>query len=60
MVFLGDISHNFGDGIAIGVAFSYSRPQGIGTSLAIIFHELPHEFGNFVSKIAKKKDCEYG
>ena len=55
MVFLSDLLCNFGDGIAIGAAFSYSWPQGVGTSLAILFHELPREFGNIESKIAKTK-----
>ena len=53
-MFLGDLLCNFGDGIAIGAAFSYSWPQGVGTSLAILFHELPREFGNFVFKLKKK------
>lgn len=47
MIFIGDILHNFGDGIAIGVAFGTSVSAGIGTSIAIFCHELPHEFGKF-------------
>ena len=51
IVFIGDMLHNFGDGIAIGAAFSVSWPEGVGTSLAVAFHELPHEFGKISSTI---------
>ena len=45
MIILGDGIHNFADGIAIGAAFTISVGSGISTSLAVFFHELPHEFG---------------
>ncbi len=38
--------HNFIDGLAIAAAFLASIPVGISTSLAIVFHEIPHEVGN--------------
>jgi len=42
---LGDGIHNFADGIAIGAAFTTSLGVGTSTSLAVLFHEVPHEFG---------------
>lgn len=43
----GDIIHNFVDGFAIAGAFATSLPLGFGTSLAVLFHEIPHELGDF-------------
>jgi len=47
MVLMGDIMHRFGDGIAMGAAFSHHWTGGIGTAIALFFHELPMEIGDF-------------
>jgi zinc and cadmium transporter len=56
---IGDLVHNFIDGLLIGASFLVSIPLGIATALAIILHEIPHEVGNFgifISKgVAKKR-----
>ena len=44
---VGDIVHNFGDGMVIGAVFLVNIKVGIAATLAIIFHEIPHELGNF-------------
>ncbi|MEI8143647.1 MAG: ZIP family metal transporter [Candidatus Berkelbacteria bacterium] len=47
MNLIGDAAHNAIDGILIGASFVVSIPLGIATTLAVIFHEIPHELGNF-------------
>ncbi len=44
---VGDITHNFSDGLIVGAIFSINIKLGIAATLAIVFHEIPHELGNF-------------
>ena len=43
----GDAFHNFFDGVAISAGFIAGMPIGITTTVAVVFHEIPHEIGNF-------------
>ncbi len=49
VILFGDAIHNFIDGLIIAASFFVSIPIGIATTTAIIFHEIPHELGNFCS-----------
>jgi len=49
VILVGDAVHNFIDGAVIAASFIVSVPVGIATTVAVIFHEIPHEFGNFAS-----------
>jgi zinc and cadmium transporter len=44
---VSDALHNFGDGIAIAVAFLVSPRLGVVTSLAVIVHEVPEELADY-------------
>ena len=63
-ILVGDCFHNFVDGLAVGVAWTLGwgaglgniariemenlKNQFLGTTLAIVMHELPHELGDFI------------
>ncbi|MEM3549766.1 MAG: ZIP family metal transporter [Candidatus Bathyarchaeia archaeon] len=44
---LGDGIHNFVDGMVIAATFMVSQDLGFVTTLAVIFHEIPQEIGDF-------------
>ena len=44
---IGDAIHNLIDGMLVAASFMVSLPVGLATTLAVIFHEIPQELGNF-------------
>lgn len=44
---IGDMFHNFMDGLIIAGSYLVSIPLGISTTLAVILHEIPQEIGDF-------------
>lgn len=46
MNLIGEVFHNFIDGIIIAASYLVSVPAGIATTLAVIFHEIPQEMGD--------------
>ncbi|MBI4182145.1 MAG: ZIP family metal transporter [Candidatus Aenigmarchaeota archaeon] len=44
---LGDGIHNFIDGLIIGASYLVSLPVGMATTIAVVFHEIPQEIGDF-------------
>ena len=44
---LGDAVHNFIDGMIITASLMISLPVGFATTVAVFFHELPQEIGDF-------------
>ncbi len=47
MNLFGDLVHNLIDGVIIGAAYLVSIPVGVATTLAVLFHEVPQEIGDF-------------
>lgn len=47
MNLLGDSLHNFIDGLIIAGSYLISIPAGIATTIAVTFHEIPQEMGDF-------------
>ncbi len=47
MNLIGDGVHNFIDGLIIAGSYLVSIPLGIATTVAVIFHEIPQEIGDF-------------
>lgn len=51
IILIGDSVHNFIDGMVIAASFLVSIPLGIATAVAVFFHEIPQEVGDFASLI---------
>lgn len=47
MNLVGEILHNFIDGLIIGASYLVSVPVGIATTIAVVLHEIPQEIGDF-------------
>ncbi|OGH94580.1 MAG: hypothetical protein A2538_00270 [Candidatus Magasanikbacteria bacterium RIFOXYD2_FULL_41_14] len=47
MNLFGDAIHNFIDGLIIAASYFVSIPVGIATTIAVVFHEIPQEVGDF-------------
>jgi len=44
---IADTAHNFTDGMAIAASFLISPKVGFSTTVAVFFHEIPHEIGDY-------------
>ncbi|MBR9701186.1 ZIP family metal transporter [Candidatus Woesearchaeota archaeon] len=47
MNLVGDSIHNFVDGVLIAASYLVAVPVGIATTIAVVFHEIPQEIGDF-------------
>ena len=47
MNLIGDAFHNFIDGLIIAGSYFVSIPVGVATTIAVVFHEIPQEIGDF-------------
>lgn len=63
VIIIGDAVHNFIDGMIIAGSYLVNIPLGIATTLAVVFHEIPHEVGDFAAMLYggfdKKKALKY-
>src|SRR5581483_10356521 len=44
---IADMTHNLIDGLIIGASYLVGIKLGMATTLAVMLHEIPHEFSNF-------------
>lgn len=44
---IGDMLHNFIDGLIIGASYLVNASTGVATTLAVALHEIPQEIGDF-------------
>lgn len=51
VILFGDTIHNFMDGAIIAASYSISIPLGVATTIAVFFHEIPQEIGDFGSLV---------
>lgn len=63
LTMVGDTLHNFLDGIVIAASFLVSPALGVASTIAVIFHEIPQEIGQFAILLhggwSKKKALLY-
>lgn len=47
LILISDSIHNFIDGLIVASSFLISFPLGVTTAIAVAFHEIPQEIGDF-------------
>lgn len=47
LILVSDAVHNFIDGLVIAASFVVAFPVGVAAALAVAFHEIPQEIGDF-------------
>jgi len=47
MTLVGDMTHNFIDGLIIAASYMVNIPVGIATTTAVVLHEIPQEISDF-------------